>query len=663
MFIKKIDQKKNQINHYLKTMKHILFVLLVVSSILLVDGNNCLNYLLHRSYDGSCNNLLVPNKGKGGEYFTVGKEGAEYYPQIYAPKLEPLPTYGNMELLPEDDVNGNARRISNLLGTPYNEDVVDARNKTMFEVFFAQFVGHDLENNRFINPGSAGFEGDFITYVKDEDDIFCTFNGEYRCNNNDTVLTINAQRTEGIITTDGTFRGINNASAFLDLHIVYGVNDDIAGKLRTNIGGKLVMNKERTFNITMLNGETITYTLKDFLPIYDDLPLPLDRLFTILGGTHLAVVSGEHRINVNLPVAMLHTLFLREHNRVCDEIMNRNLLWKLFPSIFDELIYQKARSITISKYQKVVYEQFLPALLGQNKYDQLGPYTGYNIFTDPTITTAFASSAFRYGHYLMKDFQSLDECSVVYKYGKPSDDKDHRPINAGGTNPIPDALTHVGRVIEYGSYENLIRGLISEVHMAMNFTMHPVFRNLDNVRGGFDLTSIDIMRSRFNGVPKYLKLRRTHNKKENSLKLNIYGNDDCPSYLEFDDDMLDPLECFLYITTNLEKAMKLKEVYGKVVNVDGHVGMMLEEHDDTTSIGETAANIIIDQFRRLRDGDRFYYEALINSGYFANWEKNQIMETTMGELLRRNFNGNEIDFPDNPFIKPENYRENLENRC
>ncbi|MCK9544286.1 MAG: peroxidase family protein [Novosphingobium sp.] len=643
--------------------KHITFLVIVLSFICSYQCNNCLKYILHRSIDGSCNNVLFNDRGKGNELFITGEEGSDVYPSMYIPKVTPLPTYAEMESLPDDDKNGNPRRISNLLGSSYDENIIDARNKTMFEVFFAQFVGHDLNNHRFENPGDAGFQGDFVSYIKDTDDIFCTYNGDYRCNDNDTVLTTNGQRTDGIFNPDGTFRGINNASAYLDLNTLYGVNEEVAGKLRTNSGGKLVMNKERTFNITLLNGETFEYTLKNFLPIYDDLPLPLDRLFTILGGTNLAVVGGDHRLNVNLGVAFFHTLFSREHNKICDELMDKNFLWKLLPSIFDDLIYQKARHILIAKYQKIIYEQHLPSLLGAQKYNQLGHYDGYKILTDPSISTSFSSSAFRYGHYIMKDFHSIDECNVVWKYGKPSNDTSHRPINAGGTNPIPDGLTHIGRVVEFGSYENYIRGIISQVHMAMNFTMHPVFRNLDNVRGGFDLTALDIMRSRFNTVPSYLKLRRTYYNLGNALRKDIYGNNDCPSHLENEEDIDDPLDCFLYVTSNIDTATKLKEAYGKVIYIDGHVGMMIEEHDDTTSIGETAANIIIDQFRRIRNGDRFYYEKLLEDNYFSRWEEEEISETTMGKLLRRNFDGDEDDFPDNPFILPEDYRLTLEERC
>lgn len=644
-------------------MKSLFIVLLIASFGYLICANNCLQYLLHRSIDGSCNNILIPNRGKSGQLFSVGEEGSELYPEIYLPKPDPMPTYANENQLPQDGVSGNARRISRIFHSEYDPSLKDPRNKTIFEVFFAQFVAHDLENNRFLNPSDAAFEGDFSTYIRERDDPLCTHEGVYRCTDTDPILIVNGQRTDGVFLDDGTFRGINNATVFADLNVVYGDNDEVSHKLRTKVGGKLITTNERTFNVTMLDGVPIEYTLKNFLPIYDDLQVPLDRLFTMFGGTEYAVVGGEHRINENIGIGVLHTVFLREHNRLCDKLMEKNLLWKLFPVEFDEVIYQRARHIAIAKYQKIIYEQFLPSLLGQYKYNKLGQYGGYNTFVDPRVTASFAAGAFRYGHFIMKNYPAIDECGVFYKHGRPTTDETHRVQVLGGLNPIPDALTHIGRLIEYGSYENVARGMISEVAMPINFTIHPDLANLSTVRGGFDLMTLDLMRARYNGVPRYIVLRRTYYDSTDELEKNIYGNADCPSELENDEDTEDPVECFMYITSNVTLAERLKDLYGKVSKIDGFVGMMVEEYNTSTSIGETAGNIIIDQFRRLRDGDRFFYKKLLQDNYFVRWEEEEILNSSMGDLLRKNLEGDEVSFPDNPFILPENYVQNLKNRC
>jgi hypothetical protein len=52
----------------------------------------------------------------------------------------------------------------------------------------------------------------------------------------------------------------------------------------------------------------------------------------------------------------------------------------------------------------------------------------------------------------------------------------------------------------------------------------------------------------------------------------------------------------------------LQEVYGSVNNIDLWVGCLAEDHADGASVGPLVSAIVSDQFERLRDGDRFWYE-------------------------------------------------------
>lgn len=70
----------------------------------------------------------------------------------------------------------------------------------------------------------------------------------------------------------------------------------------------------------------------------------------------------------------LHTIFMREHNRIA-EVLNR-----LNPHWNDEIIYQHTRKIFTAAYQQIVYNEFLPRILGLdavNKYDLRLSSTGY----------------------------------------------------------------------------------------------------------------------------------------------------------------------------------------------------------------------------------------------------------------------------------------------
>ena len=85
---------------------------------------------------------------------------------------------------------------------------------------------------------------------------------------------------------------------------------------------------------------------------------------------------------------------MREHNRLADEISAAD------SSLNDEQIYQKARTTVMALIQNITYNEFLPALLGDN---QLKDYQGYNANTDAGISTEFATAAYRFGHSMLSN--------------------------------------------------------------------------------------------------------------------------------------------------------------------------------------------------------------------------------------------------------------------
>ena len=59
-------------------------------------------------------------------------------------------------------------------------------------------------------------------------------------------------------------------------------------------------------------------------------------------------------------LASLHTLWMREHNRIASEITN------LRSDLTDEEIFQIARKILIGEMQNIVYDEYLPVVLGED---------------------------------------------------------------------------------------------------------------------------------------------------------------------------------------------------------------------------------------------------------------------------------------------------------
>ena len=67
---------------------------------------------------------------------------------------------------------------------------------------------------------------------------------------------------------------------------------------------------------------------------------------------------GDSRVNEQPLLAVMHTLWLREHNRLAEYIF-RNV-----PNKTDEFYYQHARRIVIAEMQHIIYNEYLPVIIG-----------------------------------------------------------------------------------------------------------------------------------------------------------------------------------------------------------------------------------------------------------------------------------------------------------
>src|SRR6185312_6789144 len=68
---------------------------------------------------------------------------------------------------------------------------------------------------------------------------------------------------------------------------------------------------------------------------------------------NLFFAAGGDRGNAAPQMAMINTLFLREHNRLAGEIERRNPGWN------DERVFQTARNVVIAQFIKIVVEEYI----------------------------------------------------------------------------------------------------------------------------------------------------------------------------------------------------------------------------------------------------------------------------------------------------------------
>src|SRR5262249_26820593 len=118
---------------------------------------------------------------------------------------------------------------------------------------------------------------------------------------------------------------VNEITSFIDGSQVYGSDGVRASDLRTHVGGKLLTSAGNLLPFNTFG-----------LPNQNQGPFPNDQLF----------VAGDVRSNENIQLTAIQTLFMREHNRLADQIAATQFAGRdLSDPTIDEAIYQQARQI------------------------------------------------------------------------------------------------------------------------------------------------------------------------------------------------------------------------------------------------------------------------------------------------------------------------------
>lgn len=578
------------------------------------------------TFDGQFNNPLFYDWGSTNKPFKY--HDIEFYPWAHQDltNISLQLTYGSdKSLWPTYGPRGNARNISNVLGTRHRDQIDDVFDNNMLFVIFSQFLTHDLELIREYPHDMTNFP--LNTVIEDVCDYSCiesndrAFVHPYRCNDDDPLLVVRQKMSVDMNDQHDypDFKAINRATSFLDLDGVYGRTSEINRRLREGKGGKMKVIDEVTYEFGYTPETMYNFTFRNILPSRAMTGVEVEPIFTVFGDPNHYFTTGDPRVNQNMGLTLFHLLFLREHNRLCDEIMENNYLYRLMPWLFDDRIFSEARRINIAQFQKVVYEEFLPRLLG-SAYDFLEEYDKYNPEVDPTVSVEFANVALRYGHFMMRNFWALDADGNVINDNKV-DPLERRLIYVGTQNSLPYDMTPFGRYASAGGFENVLRGLI-DTHAAPNgITIINDVRNLTANWGTVDLFTFDVMRPRQISVPNYVRLVKQWTGRD--------LENECDYYRESRVSDEDPLECFEMVSRDF--AVELKDLYKKLRNIDAIVGIQLAEKYEGSILDPTSIQIFIDQFTRIRDGDRFFY--------LGDKElKKAVKKVGLKDLFERNFN-------------------------
>jgi hypothetical protein len=460
----------------------------------------------------------------------------------------------------------NPREISNLLSNQSdpifsfqdNLGNPNAQRLSDYSYAWGQFIDHDMD----LTPDNSGQAFDIPADPTNPDDPMGVepFTRS-QFNPNTGTSTSNPRQQVNVIT------------AYMDLSQVYGSTDFIASALRTHSGGLL---KTSPGDFLPLNN--LSYFTQDQLDALnmanDAQQVPDDQLFA----------AGDRRANENVELSSLTTLFVRNHNRLAGQLHAIN------PSWTDEQLYQEARKLNIAEEEMITYFGYLPSILGPNA---MPAYFGYNSNVNAGIATEFSTVGFRFGHSLLSTTVGRDNndgtgitdvnpdgsaINLTEDFFRPDLlNNNHVTVDLVDRdgNPDPHTSSTVGEILK-----GLADGLPNETDLMLIDEVRNILFGIPQ-GPGTDLAARDIQRARDHGIGTYNQVRAA------------YG--------------LRPVTSFDQITDDVTVQNALQATYGTVDQIDPFEGMLAEDHVAGADVGPTVRAILSDQFRRLRDGDRFFF--------------------------------------------------------
>jgi Animal haem peroxidase len=349
---------------------------------------------------------------------------------------------------------------------------------------------------------------------------------------------------------------VNTVTHWWDGSQIYGSTEERNRQLRTGEDGKMILEDGR-------------------LPEESD---------STLGGIDLTGFNDNYWVGL----ALLHTLFVKEHNAICDHLQ------AAYPSWDDERLFLTARLVNSALMAKIHTVEWTPGILANpilqaamhaNWYGALPQWA--KRFRIDALEGLFGVVGGQQAHHaapysITEEFVSVyrlhpllpDEYEIrSHKTGEVVDSTDFEPLQGHGTRPS----------VEKWGWSDLLYTFGTANPGAITLHNHPkALQNLVRINGDrVDLGTIDILRDRERGVRRYNDFRERLRK---------------PRIERFED-----------LTENQTWANEIREVYeGDIDRVDLQVGLLAEPLPPGFGFSDTAFRIFILMASRRLKSDRFF---------------------------------------------------------
>ena len=383
---------------------------------------------------------------------------------------------------------------------------------------------------------------------------------------------------------------LNTATHWWDGSQLYGSDAATLAKLRSSVDGKLI--------------------------IGEDGLLPLDPT----SGVDMTGVNGNWWVGLS----MLHTLFTREHNVICDQLR------AAYPSWSNDELFDHARLVNAALMAKIHTVNWTPAIISH-----------------PTMQVAMHSNWWGLaGEWIYRHFGRISKSEVIS--GIPGSPKDHFGVPYSITEEfvsvyrmhpllrdefafrssvddrvllertLPEVVDRRAReVVEQVSMTDLFYSFGTTNPGAITLHNYPryLMQRTEPDSSLIDLATTEILRDRERGVPRY-----------NEFRTLVH---------------LRPLTSFEELTTNKTWVEELRRIYNNDIDqVDLMIGMYAEYESDRLPQGfgfsDTAFRIFILMASRRLNSDRFFttdYNPKVYSQVGFDW----VVQNDMTTVLLRHF--------------------------
>jgi heme peroxidase len=555
-------------------------------------------YLCEREQDGQYNDLSKPTMGNAslnpndlfnGSEYTLSNPGARFGRNIPLSEVDP-----NRD---GDILDPSPRLVSNrLLGRQKNADGSDdfkpATILNLLAAAWIQFQTHDwfnhgtpraIDDDPFDVPIPAGdsWPGDKMLVRRTRSD-------PTRKPNDDAGPT--------------TFT--NAETHWWDGSQIYGDSPQAGSKYRTGKDGKLAIDSNTRL-------------------------IPIDPT-----GLEITGLTS----NWWLGLSLLHNLFTLEHNAICDRLLQAYPEWRddpqKTPSEKDEQIFRVARMVNNALMAKIHTVDWTPAILthpalqiGMNANwwglagEPVKKYLG-RISASEAISGIPGSATNQTG----ADYCLTEEFTAVYRLHPllPNDIQVRRAKDGSLGRRLKfaaDDLNDPDLIVGPNAMKNALRdaALVDIVYTFgvnnpgavtlrnfPNWMRHMRRRNGQKMEEMIDLASVDILRDRERGVPRYNRFRELFHKP--------------------------PMKSFEQMTDDPDLVQTLREVYGHPDKVDLMVGMYAEKPPEGFGFSDTAFRVFILMASRRIKSDRYFTDDFTPAVYTQagiDWVDHNNMTTVL----------------------------------